>query len=54
LQHYRAGVCLDDELASEPDALVTALLGVLAVPVTSLPVETDGAVRPAALLTDLL
>ena len=54
LQRYRAGVCLDYERAGDPDALVTALLGVLDVPVASLPVETDGAARAASLLADLL
>ena len=54
LERYRAGVCLDYERAGDPDALVAALLGVLAAPVASLPVETDGAARAAALLADLL
>ena len=54
LERYRAGVCLDYERTGDPEALVAALLGVLTVPVTSLPVETDGAARAAALLADLL
>ena len=54
LERYRAGVCLDYARASDPDALATALLGVLDAPVVSLPVESDGASRAAGLLADLL
>jgi pimeloyl-ACP methyl ester carboxylesterase/predicted glycosyltransferase len=54
LERYRAGVRLDYERAGDPDALVAALVDVLATPVTSRPVETDGAARAAGLLAELL
>ena len=54
LERYRAGQCLDYELARDPDALAAQMLQELAAPVESLPVETDGAARAAALLGELL
>ena len=54
LERYGAGQCLDYELAADPDALVAALIGVLDTPVSSLPVEVDGAARAASLLAELL
>jgi predicted glycosyltransferase len=50
LERSGSGGCLDYERAADPDALVGALIGVLETPVSSLPVETDGAARAASLL----
>ena len=54
LERYRAGTCVDYELAQDPGALVTELLAALERPVSYLPVESDGASRAASLLADLL
>ena len=54
LERYGAGTHLPYEQLVDPDALSAELLATLARPVTSAPVETDGAARAAALLADLL
>ncbi len=54
LERYGAGTLLSYERLVEPDALCAELLTTLARPVTSAPVETDGAARAADLLVDLL
>ncbi len=54
LQRYGAGTCLPYEQLADPDALAAELLGALARPVTSEPVEPDGASKAARLLADLL
>jgi pimeloyl-ACP methyl ester carboxylesterase/predicted glycosyltransferase len=54
LERYGAGTCLPYEHLAEPDALAAAVVAALERPVTSLPVETDGAARAASLLLDLL
>ncbi len=53
LDRYRAGRCMDYETA-DPDAIAAALVEELSRPVDTLPVETDGAARAAALIADLL
>ncbi len=54
LERYGAGTHLPYEQLVDPDALCAELLATLARPVTSAPVETDGAARAARLLADLL
>jgi pimeloyl-ACP methyl ester carboxylesterase len=54
LERYRAGHCLDYELAAQPDALAAAVLKALEAEVDYRPVATDGAARAARLLADLL
>jgi predicted glycosyltransferase len=54
LERYGAGRCLDYELASDPSTLATAIAEELHRPVAGRPVETDGAVRAAAMLAELL
>ena len=54
LERYGAGTHLPYEQLVDPDALCTELLATLGRPVTSAPVETDGAARAARLLADLL
>jgi pimeloyl-ACP methyl ester carboxylesterase/predicted glycosyltransferase len=54
LERYGAGTHLPYEQLVEPDAFCASLLDTLSRPVTSLPVETDGAARAARLLADLL
>ena len=54
LERYGAGTHLPYEQLVDPDALGAELLATLARPVTSAPVETDGAARAARLLADLL
>ena len=54
LDQYRAGTCLDYEAAADPDALAEALVKELGRDVDYRPVETDGAVRAARMLADLL
>ena len=53
LARYRAGTRMD-YLGSTPESIADALLDVLRRPVRSLPVETDGARRAAALIAALL
>jgi UDP:flavonoid glycosyltransferase YjiC (YdhE family) len=53
LRRYRAGRRLDYE-DTEPDALAGAMAAELGRDVDSLPVETDGAARAAALIAELL
>lgn len=54
LQNYGAGRCIRYALASDPDALATALVEELARDVAYRPVETDGAARAAAMLAELI
>jgi pimeloyl-ACP methyl ester carboxylesterase/predicted glycosyltransferase len=54
LERYGAGTHLPYEQLVDPDAFRAELLATLARPVTSAPVETDGAARAARLLADLL
>lgn len=53
LDAYGAGHCLPWS-AADPDTLAATVVRALATPVTSRPVETDGATRAATLLADLL
>ncbi|GAC1665477.1 MAG: hypothetical protein NVS9B8_06470 [Candidatus Limnocylindrales bacterium] len=53
LERYRAGRCMDYE-AADPDAIAAAIATEIERPVTSLPVESDGAARAAALIAELL
>ena len=53
LDRYGAGRCMDYESAT-PDIIADALAQELRKPVTSKPVETDGAARAAALIAGLL
>ena len=50
LERYGAGTHLPYEQLVDPDAFCAELLATLDRPVTSAPVETDGAQRAAALL----
>ena len=54
LERYGAGTHLPYEQLVDPDAFCAELLATLDRPVTSAPVETDGAQRAARLLSDLL
>lgn len=54
LQNYGAGRCIRYAEASDPDALAAALVEELARSVAYRPVETDGAVRAAAMLAELI
>ncbi|HLS45977.1 MAG TPA: alpha/beta fold hydrolase [Ornithinicoccus sp.] len=54
LERYGAGTCIDYELATNPDALASAIAAEMARGSRSAPVETDGAQRAAALLAELL
>ncbi|MGG5259740.1 alpha/beta fold hydrolase [Phycicoccus avicenniae] len=54
LERYGAGTHLPYVELVAPDAFAAALLDTLTRPVTSSPVETDGAERAASLLLDLL
>jgi pimeloyl-ACP methyl ester carboxylesterase/predicted glycosyltransferase len=54
LERYGAGTHLPYEQLVDPDAFCAELLATLDRPVTSAPVETDGARRAAALLADLI
>jgi predicted glycosyltransferase len=53
LQRYRAGRRMD-YTASDPDAIAEAMVAELSHPVNYLPVETDGAIRAAKLLAEML
>lgn len=53
-ERYRAGRCLPDERACDPDALAATIPADRGREVDYLPVETDGAARAAALVADLL
>jgi len=53
LDRYGAGRCMDYELAT-PEVIADALAQELGKPVTSKPVETDGASRAAARIAELL
>ena len=54
LEQYRAGTHLPYAAAVDPDGLAEALVKELGRDVDYRPVETDGAVRAAALLADLI
>jgi predicted glycosyltransferase len=54
LERYGAGTHLPYEQLADPDALCAELLATLDRPVTSSPVETDGAARAARMLAELL
>jgi hypothetical protein len=54
LEGYGAGTCLEYDVASDPDALATAILTELDRVVDYKPVETDGAAKAAALIASLL
>ncbi|NYF99441.1 alpha/beta fold hydrolase [Janibacter cremeus] len=54
LERYGAGTCMDYAQACDPDALVTAMVEELGRVTHGLDVETDGAVRAAAMLAKLL
>jgi len=54
LEQYAAGRCLDYDEAADPEALAAAVAKELGSEVSYRRVETDGAVRAAALLADLL
>ena len=54
LEGYGAGTCLEYDVASDPDALATAILTELDRVVDYKPVETDGAARAAGLIASLL
>ena len=54
LERYGAGRRLDYDLASEPDALASAIAAEIDRPVDYRPVATDGAARAAALIADLV
>jgi UDP-N-acetylglucosamine:LPS N-acetylglucosamine transferase len=53
LDRYGAGRCMDYELAT-PEVIADALAEELGKPITSKPVETDGAARAAARIAELL
>jgi len=53
LRRYRAGRRMD-YAASDPDAIAAAMVEELGRAAASLPVETDGAARAAALLAELI
>ena len=53
LDPYGAGRCLDYE-QTEPDTLAAAMAEEMARPVRYRPVETDGAARAAACLSELI
>jgi UDP-N-acetylglucosamine:LPS N-acetylglucosamine transferase len=53
LERHHAGRCLDAD-GLDPDALAEALTQELASPVDYLPVPTDGAVRAASMLAELI
>jgi len=54
LERHGAGLCLDYDRAADPDALAAAVVSEIGRDVSYRPVETDGAARAAALLSDLL
>jgi predicted glycosyltransferase len=54
LERYGAGRCVSYDEAADPDVLARAIADTIGTEVTSLPVETDGAARAAALLADLV
>ncbi len=54
LERYGAGRRLDYDVASDPDALASAIATEVDRPVDYLPVATDGAARAAALIADLV
>jgi len=53
LERYGAGRCMDYETAT-PEVIAEAIATELKRPVTSRPVETDGAARAAARIAELL
>ena len=53
LERYRAGRCMDYE-TSTPEVIAAAMADELGRPVTSLPVETDGARRAAELIASVV
>jgi pimeloyl-ACP methyl ester carboxylesterase len=53
LDRYRAGVCMDYD-ASPPEVVAKAMAAELSRPPDYRPVETDGAARAAALISELL
>jgi predicted glycosyltransferase len=53
LERYRAGRCMDYD-ASPPEVIAAAIATEIDAPVASLPVETDGAARAAALIAPLV
>jgi hypothetical protein len=54
LQNYRAGRCVNYDEASDPEWLAEAIVEQIGREVDSLPVETGGAERAAAMLEELL
>lgn len=54
LDRYRAGRCTTYEEASDPETLAELVVEQATSEVVSLPVETDGAARTAALLAELI
>lgn len=53
LQRYGAGIRLDYETAT-PDSIADALFAALHTPIRSSPVEADGAIRAARMISELL
>ena len=53
LERYGAGRCMDYDV-SDPDAIAAAIAEEIDRPVTSRPVERDGAARAAALIAPLV
>jgi hypothetical protein len=53
LERYRAGRFMDYD-ASPPEVIADAIVAELGRPVESLPVESDGAARAAALIAPLI
>jgi hypothetical protein len=53
LERYGAGRCMEYD-ASPPEVIAEAIVAELSRPVASLPVESDGAARAAALIAPLI